>query len=194
MAAIMDLDKYDRVDEVFEDVKKLIWHTCHAFTKRFGGDVEEHFAESSHWFIARTIPTFDVSQGRSFSGWTRMRVYNHLLDRRRQEYQRNTKLPRTAEEEIYVAEDRHHFDVNQFKRSLSRDAAIVVHMTTCSWNDIDGALNRAGYGPKSSIAKRKAPDPTTVKVAVAKELRFVWEWSYLRIQQAFKEIAEGLSE
>lgn len=193
MAAIQDLDQYDTTDEVFEDVKNLIWHTCHAFTSRYGGDVEEHFQESSHWFIARTIPTFDPTQGRSFSGWTRMRVFNHLLDKRRQESQRLAKLPRTAEEAIHVQEDRHHFDLNSFKRSLSRDAAIVVHMTTNSWNNIDRAVNAAGYGPHSSQMRRKKPEPEIVKQTIEEELREVWDWTPERIESAFTEIAEGLN-
>lgn len=192
-ATIPSLDAYDNREQVFQDVDKLIHHTCHQFARQYGGDVEEHYAESCYWFIAKTIPLYNPKAGRSFRGWARMRVFCHLLDITRQQAQRNTRCSvKVSDEAMLLAETRPHFDVNQFKRSLSRDGAIVVHMTTSSWNLVDDALNAAGYGPRSSKEAVKRPKPKLVKMAVARELRFTWEWSYKRIHDAFQEVAQAL--
>ena len=188
-AGVPDLDGFDTTEQVFDAVNDLIWSTCHAFTRCHGGDVEEHYAESCFWFINRTIPTFDPNSNRSFSSWTRMRVFNHLLDLHRTSAQRNARLPRTAEEEIYVEEDRHHFDLGEFKRSMSRKAAIVVHMLT-SGKTLDGVPRVEGYG----IGNRRcdAPNSLEVKKAIARELVLTWKWTAKEVLGAFNEIKHAL--
>ena len=121
-------------------------------------------------------------------------MFNHLLDQER------TRLSRLKEhQQIHMEDDSleqieggKEFDMRQFKRSLSRDAAVVIHLTTCSWNKVDETLNKAGYGPNSSAKRRKDPRPKLVKQAVARELRYCWEWSFGRIYNAFHEISEAL--
>lgn len=194
LESYLDNDGNVDLEYLFPDVDRLIRSTCYQFVQRYGGDAEECYAESCYWFIKTIVPLYNPDKGRSFSGWTRWVVYNHLLDKFRSNLDKLkgfTRVEQTDEQfEEHNAPDR--FDCERFKRSLSRDAAIVIHMTTMS-RTIERVLNSAGFGPRSSVRKRKSPNPIEVKVAVAKELRETWDWSYLRIHVAFKEIREGLS-
>lgn len=190
-AKVPNLDGFNTVEEAFKSVEKLIWHTCFQFQAQYGGDIEELFQESCYWFIHRTIPTYKVEKNRSFSSWTRMRVYRHLLDITREKARKNARRPK--HESADVAEpvkDRRHFDLRELKLSLSRDAAVVIHMTCCSFGEVHEAVVASDIIP--DFESKRKPKPEIAKATIVHELLTTWEWTAERIQTAFKEISEAL--
>ena len=165
--------------------------TCVAFASRYGGDVDEHFAESSYWFLHRTIPTYDPRQGRSFSSWTRMRVFKHLFDKYRVGAQRNDRLPRDSEKYIHSELDRHHFDLREFKRSVSRDAAIVIHLVTGN-TSLRPVIHAAGLDPSRPKSSKMKRQPGMVLEAIREEMTSFWEWTDDRVDSAFAEVGDAL--
>ena len=191
---IKNLDEFDTQEQVFEAVKWLIWKACADFKRRNGGDVEEYFAESCYWFLVSILPKYSPDRGKSFSGWTYQRVINHLQDVTRRGYQKNEILPRTFDVTLDQMESRPEFDLRWFKKSVSRDAAVLVHMVTqVSTGNLYKELTRAGFTAHSSKARQKKPNPKLVKRVVWQELRKTWEWEPNRVLKAFCEVRSALA-
>jgi len=190
-ASIPNLDSFNNPSEVFEAAEGIIKAACVSFASKFGGDIDEYIAESNYWFIARTIPTYDPSWKRSFSSWTRMRTFNHLLDKHRTKASRNERLPRDNSNYIDEELDRHHFDARAFKRSVSRDAAVVIHQVIGN-TTLQPALRAAGYGLSKAQTKTTRQNPAKVREALRMEMVEFWDWSDERVDTAFAEVEEAL--
>jgi len=184
------LDDYNTSSELYEDVKRLIWDTCHKFVSRYGGDLDECFADASLLYM-RALRAYDPNKGGSFSTILRWHVWGGLLDNLRKQAGRNSRFTRQAEEHIHVAPDRSHFDVMAFKRSLSKDASLVIHLLIATPGDLQLIAKSAGIDATSSLAKKKDPNYRLVKLGITRWLR-EWGWEYSRIVKSYREIAEAI--
>lgn len=179
----IDISDYDSLDDLYEDVRLLIWSLCHQFAKKYGGDVEEHFANANSLFM-RAFQAYEPEKGGAFSTILRAHVWGGLLDMVRLASTRNAKLPRTSDVEINYAVDRHHFDVLAFKRSLSRDAALVVHMTLM----MQGRFERTLAGIEKAGKKKAQAKSNKMRLILQREL-LDWGWERDRIKAAFRELS-----
>lgn len=190
MAAALQLDDYDNLDELYRDVELLIWDTCHKFARKYGGDVNEHFADASTFFM-KAFKKYDPNKGAAFSTVLHWTIWGGLLDAVRLASQRNSRLTRQPDDCLEEYTAKRHFDVLQFKRSLSRDAALVVHLTTALPGDLEYVAKHAGISPRSNTTERKQSDFQLIKTAVSSWL-VDWGWSAERIRESFMEVSQAL--
>lgn len=178
------------LDAIYADCEQMIKGLVIRFSLDHGRNVEDMLSLSNELFM-RAWRAYNPDKGTNFAPLVRQHVWGGMMDKLRHEGQRNHKLTRQNESHIFEQPNRSEFDFKQYKRSLSRDAAIVVHLTTQSRAEVHAALTRHGfYDPKQKRQTR----PTQVKLVVIQELKNTWGWSMRRICSAFNEIRESLKE
>ena len=126
----IEISDYNTLEELYKDVDGYILALCKLFAKKYGGDVEEHFANAGTLFL-RAFNAYDPDKGAAFTSVLRNHVWYGLFDILRMAARTNARLPQyqgDPEDHLQMAIGEEHFDLPQFKRQLSRDAAIVIHM------------------------------------------------------------------
>ena len=181
----IQIENYDTIEDLYKDVELLIWSLCHKFTAKYGGDVEEHFANASTLFM-RAFKAYDPDKGGAFSTILHAHVWGGLLDMVRLAGQRNTRLPRIDFEDFELLHDRRHFDLLEFKRTLSRDGAVVVSMVVHLQRELERKLAGA-----PTTKKKQRQRVSRAKQLLTQEM-LEWGWTRKRIRNAFSEVADAV--
>lgn len=201
---IHTLDKFDTIDDVFIASRGLIYATARDFCQQYGGDIEEAFAEGCKLFMD-VIRLWKPGRGKSFSGYLRQRVFGGLLDIKRTQARRLSRLPRVGDEVLDIVTDhRSSFDIEQTKREVSHDAKIVIRVVCQTWGPVHQSIRQNGLGCHSDrdterskgktyrSARDKDVNTTQIKRDLIWHLRTFWEWSPIRIQEAIVEVKNAL--
>lgn len=190
---------YTSIDTLYEDCKRLIWSLCHKFAKKYNCDVEELYADAGMLFM-RALKAYDADKGAPFHQVVRNHVWYGLFDAYRYRLMRNARVGWThlsdMDDHVKWLEEMpcgRSFDCKYFKRSLSRDGALVVHLTITYPQDIGKALKRTEF-----LKTRKTPKLTEdQRDDILGEIRWFlmeWGWTIKRIDNAIKEVSDALKE
>ena len=186
------LDEYDNFDGLFEDVEKMIWGVCHDFVNKYGGSVEDLFADSGLYFM-RAIDRYKPESGIAFTTVLHWAVWGGLMDTMKRSVARYSKLKPHDISVVYDMPGRSSFNVLAFKRSLSRDGALVIHLLTMLPGELSKAARQAGLAPESCKTNKRHPKYDVVRDAL-EEYLIDWGWDQDRLQTAFTEIEEMLND
>jgi len=178
-----------QLDELFESVRLLIWKICHRHAVKYGGDVEDHYEHAGLLFM-RALKAYKPSKGSKFSSLLYQHVQGGLLDAFRFQKQRESKLKPHGEAPLPFIPDDSTFDVRTLKRSVSRDGALVIHLTITYPGKVGPLVRGAG------LHQGAATVDADTQQDIQGELRWwlmEWGWNPQRISSAFQEVASALS-
>lgn len=162
--------------ETYEDVKLLVWHSVHAFHRKYGdlyGTREELFSEGCLGFsIAYKL--YNPAKG-SFPTYVRTVVGHTLLELVRSETKRRVRFNTTSDVEI--ADHPRSFSLTDFLDEISEDARAIVSLVLDTPRDLQRVVHKEG---------RK-----DVKYTLRQYLDGMG-WEEERVENAFSEISTAL--
>lgn len=172
----------EAIAKAFEDVRLLIWDTCHKFYRRYGnlnGTVEELFSVAQLSFMKAYHSYTEKSS--SFATWVRWYIWHELLELQRGDMRRNKAAkvtPTDMVENDYVA-PHSNFNMVDFVDSLSEDAKMVVNLVVDPPEGLAAAMRRRG------------PGDGRTKLSIEQFLSG-FEWDSFKISEVFSEITTAL--
>jgi DNA-directed RNA polymerase specialized sigma24 family protein len=164
------------ITDSFEEVEKLIYYTIHLFVKKYGGRFEDQIEHAGLAFMI-AWRKYDPTAGMTFASYVRYVLFNLLLDIKRKETRRCTKLIFEAVnlDTLSILPD---FKKSRFLDELSNDAHKVVQLVLAT-----------PPGLQREIAAVKTP--RTIKWILRRHLRTLG-WTADRISESFNEIRRAL--
>lgn len=177
------------ISDTYEDVEKLIWHTCHRFARRYGGDVEEMVGET-HIVYMKAYESWRPNSGTKFSGYLTVCIWRRLIGFRNHRLRRkpiqavslDAPQPNGRTMAMQVADHRRPTTnvIRDLINDLSEDAAAVVQLVVDAPCDV------------AAIAEGKGGTPRNWSSTVRHHLRRLG-WTPNRITETFEEIAGALT-
>lgn len=167
------------IDETYADVEKLIYHACHQFQRKFGGDIEEMISIGNEKFMS-SYEKFDSSQG-SFSTFLYINISNALQDHHWHEWRRFALSldNEMSDGRSYANEVRDDsvsgFDLSQFAEDMSEDAVMILKLVLDSPAEL------------ANIAIGKGGNPRNWRSSIRDWLESMG-WSNERVAEGFEEI------
>ena len=166
------------IDLAYRDVERLVYHTAHAFRRRYGGDFEELLSEANEHFM-HAFHTFDPGRGQ-FPARVRHVVWHGLLETLRKEANRKRLLAR-ADINLDGVSQPGNRDWLADAHELSDDAAAVLGLVLEPPPEI-----RLWSRQRDQLERYKAKRSAVV------ELLHEIGWCSMRIAESFQEIREIL--
>lgn len=167
----------------FEEVKLLIWDTCHKFYRRYGnlnGTVEELFSLAQLSFM-KAYHSYTKTTA-SFATWVRWYIWHELLEYQRGDMRRNKAAKVTptdmVENDNFIA-NQSNFKMIDFVDGLSEDAKMVVNLVLDPPDGLAAAMRKRG------------PGDGRTKLSIEQFL-LGFEWDSIKISEVFSEISTAL--
>jgi DNA-directed RNA polymerase specialized sigma24 family protein len=175
------------ITETYADVQKLIWHTCHRFARRNGGDVEEYVAEANVVYL-KVYESWSPNMGTKFSGYLVTCIWRRLIGVRNHARRHkpvwhaslDVEQPNGRTMASQVVDDRPEYrSLYDLVATLSADAAAVVQLVVDAPADL------------LAVAQGKGGQPRNWASSLRTRLRKAG-WEPKRITETFEEIAGAL--
>ena len=171
------------ITETYEDVRNLIYHVCNRFARRYGGDVEELFADANVAYL-KAYESWQPGHGTKFSTYLSLCIWRRLVVIRKAEHRRRAvwlrRLDDVAQDQQPVAGDRSIGDrFAELVEDLSSDAADVVKLVFATTSDI------------AQMAEEKGGGYRNWRSSIRSHLRKNG-WTHDRIRTTFEEITGAL--
>lgn len=167
------------ITETYEDVRRLIYHVCNQFARRYGGDVEELISDANVAYM-KAYESWKPGRGTKFSTYVVVCVWRRLAALRKAEQRRKAVWSRGLDD---ISPDQlpvtaGHTIGDRFAdllEELSEDTASVVRMVVNATSDI------------SEVAEAKGGKYRNWRSTIRSHLRDIG-WTHNRIRAAFEEI------
>jgi hypothetical protein len=111
-------------DKEYAGLRDFIYHTCHKFQSKYGGDFEELVSEANEYYMdARR--SYDPKKAKLIT-WVGFRIYKGLLETRRRWAYRNNRVAMGQLAHDPVQQER--FRLDRLIKEVSQDAQKVLRI------------------------------------------------------------------
>lgn len=168
--------KESRMEETYEDIKRLIRKMSYNACARFGGDVEDYVSASNEAFVV-AYNTFDFTEGTEFSTWVWWKIRGAISSEvRRRSHSTREAAPTEDFDFAHCAAPVAYF-WDRLLPELGADAQLVARMIVETPEEMGVVLKK----------KRGA----AARTELSRRLRDLG-WSWARVSESFTEIREAL--
>lgn len=165
------------IADTFRDVENLLYHICHQFSQKHGGDIDDHIS-TAHQVYMDVYRTWKEGYA-PFSNYVATCLYRRLL----MEKQRQRRIPVMSisqEDGDYEIEDLNQSSfLELFLNDLSDDSKLVIQLIFETPDEIQSLIDGKGGSPRN------------IRSTIKEYLRKTG-WTFTRITESFEEIRQAL--
>ena len=168
------------IDDTYKDVENLVYHICHVFQSKHGGDFDDLLSIAHQVFMdAFNCWTPGLAP---FTSYLSTCIYRRLLLEKRQ----NSRIPTISLDKTETSigwdpvDKSRSFSIKDFTEELSDDAKLIISLVLETPTELAKIINDKGGHPKNVRS--------TIRQYLTK-----LNWTYNRISESFDEIKKVLS-